>query len=78
MFDEYTRIAIIEESVFSDNSGISFRNHVKKKKLVIQGFPLEQQIKTSVPSLHLSKKHQLQAIWKESFAKHCLRGCWDY
>lgn len=74
MFDKYTCIDLVEESVFKDSSGMSFRNHVKS----YTEFPVEPQIEEAGPSLHSSKKHQLQPIWKGFFVKNFLRCCWSY
>lgn len=51
MFDEYTRIAIIEKFVFSNNSGILFINHVKKVSYTSFSFRATNKDSCSQPAL---------------------------
>ena len=52
--------------------------HLQITRKVTPSFSLGPQVKKACPSLHLSKKYQLQDIWKGFFAKHFLKGSWNY
>ena len=62
VLDEYTWIDIVEESIFSNNSATSFRNHAKSYRK----FFSEPQIKEADLSLHVSKNISFRLFGKDS------------